>query len=222
MERCTHVAGERNQLHKQQGELGPVHSSTQISVAREIPFSLSFKPAGNKSAFVVAVLIAGSALAAPPPVKTNPETERLVKERVVKYERGCARTTGPADLYSCHQKHWDGLASDIQAYAFQIQRSKSQTNPQWYEEFESRYIRGADYRNCTFRFGQYNPMAALEITACHLREYAFLEVMVEQHNKGIWKPSVATNAASSDAQRKKADAVFRGIKETNSEKYEGD
>lgn len=175
----------------------------------------------KKFIITVALLVVGSAFAAPAPILTNPETEKLVQQRMIKYDAACQRTTGPADLYSCHHKRWEGLSEDVQSYAFQVQRIKARLNPQWYTEFERRYVSAAAYwRNCTIRFGQYNPMAAPEITACYLREYAFLEVSLKKHNDGSWTPTAGK--ASEDVKRKKADAYFRSIKETNSEEYEGD
>lgn len=170
---------------------------------------------------IVALLIVGSAQAVPVPIPTNPEVERLVQERMVKYDRGCQRTTGPADLYTCHHKHWDWMAEEVQSYAFQVQRMKGKLNPDWYKEFERRYVSmAAFWRDCTIRFGQYNPMAAPEITACYVREYTFLEVALRKHNDGSWKPTAGQ--ASDDEKRKKADNYFRKLKETNSQAYEGD
>lgn len=175
----------------------------------------------KKFAFIMSMLVASVYAADPAPVKTNPEVERLVQQRMVKYDRWCARSTGPGDMFTCYRKHWDELATDVQGYAFQISRSKAQINPLWYAEFETRYYKNPIYRNCHIRYGQYNPMKSPDITACLLREYAYLEVMVEQHNKGTWK-STPVNTNPTVAQRKKADAYFNSIPETNSEDYEGD
>ena len=169
------------------------------------------------------VLFATSvAVAAPPPIKSNPEVDRLVTQRMAKHLNRCARTTGPGDNYLCHSKKWDALAEDVQSYVYQISQAKGKVPQQWWNEFDERYQRSTStHRNCKVRWGVDDATKAPLITECYVREYAYLEVMVDRLNKGTWKPEVA--AATPATIDKAAQAKYmRSLKETNSNNYEGD